>query len=374
MSLVDGVQRAQEALRAQLVEIDRALSANKDMILQLQPSRVSDERMTKPRRLWHGQFFLDHDGLQPPHNQDARQSFRQSGVNVVDNIFRRTAFTSQERERLESAVRHENTRLLSFEGRYDISHLSDAELLVNVEGLNWITIARHVGFKTPAECKIQWTVSQHPSINKEPFSKSEIAKLKEIAKGKEYFDWVGIADELGNGRVAWQCCRAYQTVLKPKKEREWTNEEDIRLRELVNQHGHNWTKVSQQLHGRSRRQCLFRWRQSALPGIKKGKWDKLEDKHLLDAVAVQGRGNWIAVAKLVPNRTAIQCRERFENALNPQLRKGAFTTEENMRLRELVAQHGEYSWPTISTAMGTRTAKQCSNAWAKLNKPSHDAG
>ncbi|KAJ1561208.1 hypothetical protein HK405_004607 [Cladochytrium tenue] len=61
---------------------------------------------------------------------------------------------------------------------------------------------------------------------------------------------------------------------------------------------------------------------------------------LIAAVSNRGRGNWAAIAAGVPNRTDIQCRERYENVLNPDLQKGAFTDQELAQLTSLVEVHG----------------------------------
>ena len=51
--------------------------------------------------------------------------------------------------------------------------------------------------KTPAECKIQWTVTQHPYINSQPFLPTEVDSLDSIAAKYNYRDWVKIAQEHG---------------------------------------------------------------------------------------------------------------------------------------------------------------------------------
>jgi hypothetical protein len=44
-----------------------------------------------------------------------------------------------------------------------------------------------------------------------------------------------------------------------------------------------------------------------------GRWSEDEDIKLKDAVQVHGGKNWVAIAKLVPGRTKIQCHGRWKD-------------------------------------------------------------
>ena len=82
------------------------------------------------------------------------------------------------------------------------------------------------------------------------------------------------------------------------------------------------------------------WRRHAQRGpvARRGKWAAEEDEALLRAMAVHGR-KWSKVAQLVPGRTDVQCRERFMNVHNPDLRTGeAWREEEDQMLAALVPQ------------------------------------
>lgn len=44
------------------------------------------------------------------------------------------------------------------------------------------------------------------------------------------------------------------------KRKKFTKEEDVHLKDLVNKYGsNNWTKISNEMKGRSQRQCRERW-------------------------------------------------------------------------------------------------------------------
>ena len=86
--------------------------------------------------------------------------------------------------------------------------------------------------------------------------------------------------------------------------------------------------------------CLQRWRYSVDPTIRRGKWTVEEDGMLRQGVAQHGAKEW---ARWVPGhmngRTAPQCRERWVNSLDPNKRaviEAPWTAEEDAALVEAV--------------------------------------
>ncbi len=55
---------------------------------------------------------------------------------------------------------------------------------------------------------------------------------------------------------------------------------------------------------------------------------------LIEGVRVHGKKAWSKVAQFVPGRTQSQCRERFLNVLDSDIKKGPFTCEEDTLLLE----------------------------------------
>lgn len=75
--------------------------------------------------------------------------------------------------------------------------------------------------------------------------------------------------------------------------------------------------------------------------LKKGPWTSAEDAILVDYVTKHGEGNWNAVQKHSGlARCGKSCRLRWANHLRPDLKKGAFTPEEERRIIELHAKMG----------------------------------
>ena len=48
-----------------------------------------------------------------------------------------------------------------------------------------------------------------------------------------------------------------------------------------------------------------------------------------------GAGNWAKISVLVPMRTAVQCRERWVNVHDSKLKRGAWSKEEDEKLKRI---------------------------------------
>lgn len=99
--------------------------------------------------------------------------------------------------------------------------------------------------------------------------------------------------------------------------------------------------------------CSQRWEKGLKPGIVKGRWTDDEDRSLIYLVS-QGHKNWGQVALHMPGRTSKQCRERWNNYLDPTLKHEPFTSEEDILLVQLQKALGN-KWAAISKLIPGRT-------------------
>ncbi|CAA0838871.1 myb domain protein 33 [Striga hermonthica] len=112
------------------------------------------------------------------------------------------------------------------------------------------------------------------------------------------------------------------------------------------------------------------------PGVvlKKGPWTAAEDAILVDYVKKHGEGNWNAVQKHSGlSRCGKSCRLRWANHLRPNLKKGAFTPEEERLIIELHAKMGN-KWAQMAAHLPGRTDNEIKNYWNTRIKRRQRAG
>ncbi|KAJ3429549.1 transcription factor myb3r-2 [Anaeramoeba flamelloides] len=141
----------------------------------------------------------------------------------------------------------------------------------------------------------------------------------------------------------------------------WTQEEDEKLMRMINSHQDDWEKCSKSFHQRDSFQCFRRYILLRKKNTK-GSWTKIEDHFLRKYVDLLGNDKWNQIGTLVPGRISKQCRERWNNQLNPKIKTCRFSQEERMLLISLQKQFGN-KWTKISTYFQGRTGNQLKNFW-----------
>jgi Myb-like DNA-binding domain len=154
--------------------------------------------------------------------------------------------------------------------------------------------------------------------------------------------------------------------LQPNDERTWLVEERELLKKLVDQFNNTappWSEISAHFFDRSPVDCLTMWQSLSMTSIIKGKgsWTAEEDQVLIDKKRLYGR-KWTLIAAHLPGRLGKQCRERYVNHLDPELRKGEWSEEEDSLLISLHMQHGN-KWTLISRHLPGRSHNDTKNHW-----------
>ncbi|KEP60614.1 UNVERIFIED_CONTAM: Myb family DNA-binding domain-containing protein [Hammondia hammondi] len=120
--------------------------------------------------------------------------------------------------------------------------------------------------------------------------------------------------------------RGQQTHLRKTGVPTWSAEEDARLAELVSRKGFKWALISSQLTGafgipRTGKQCRERWFNHVNPEVKKGDWSAEEDAMILMLQNELGN-RWATIAKKLRGRTENAVKNRFISLSNARLGYG----------------------------------------------------
>ncbi|CAX42310.1 Myb-like DNA-binding protein, putative [Candida dubliniensis CD36] len=168
----------------------------------------------------------------------------------------------------------------------------------------------------------------------------------------------------------------FQTFRKGAR-KPWTKEEDSRLSSLVETEYPkpidvekvNWDYIAETLFPdgfRKGKECRKRWCNSLNPSLRRGKWSKEEDEKLVRAFEKYG-ASWLKVSQEIEGRTDDQCAKRYMEVLDPNTknRLKPWSMEEDLRLIQQIKIHGT-KWRTISNGFEGRPSLTCRNRWRKL--------
>ncbi|NXF10472.1 SNPC4 protein, partial [Smithornis capensis] len=402
----------QEVIQEKIEEVELLIAQNreqqKEIMCELDGSKTTKagDGRNLPANVFLGHFMKPYfkdktTGIGPPSNEDAKEKAAQ-GIKsfeqllsakwksrektllqksvVSDRLQRllqpkllKMSYWNQKLEKVKTEMEKQTLekQIKELEQEIEaINQLPESDLLGNrFDEHDWEKISNiHFdGQRSSEELRKFWQNWEHPSINKKEWSEEEIERLKQIAAKHNYLDWQSIAQELGTNRTPFQCLHKYQIYNKDLKRKEWTKDEDQMLLELVQEMrvGSHipYKKIAYYMEGRDSAQLIYRWTKSVDPSLKKGPWTPEEDAMLLAAVKKYGERDWYKIRTEVPGRSDAQCRDRYLKALHWDVKKGKWSLEEEEQLIDLVQKHGLGHWSKIASELPHRTGSQCLSKW-----------
>ncbi|KAL1472531.1 hypothetical protein MTO96_022936 [Rhipicephalus appendiculatus] len=253
-----------------------------------------------------------------------RTSIRNNLINTIKDscLQRRENLIESQTGSSKREVRKEVKKLDAQVAR--LNELSLDQLLkMTHRGIDWWAISEEDNgvYRTPLQCELMW--KNYLSGDSSPWAAEEDAKLAALVKKLGLHKWDEVASQMGGKRTAFQCAeRHMQRFNNCLKTGSFSKDEDAQLLKLLKEHTVEgeiqWNKVTMSMPSRTRMQLSYRWDRVLNPNLRRGKFSYDEDKMLVMAVEAYGE-NWAIIKDFLPGRTRHQCRERQVNQCRTSL-------------------------------------------------------
>jgi hypothetical protein len=138
-------------------------------------------------------------------------------------------------------------------------------------------------------------------------------------------------------------------------------EEDAQLRALVDSHGQtDWVAIAECMPGRSSRQCKERWMHYLSPDITQRNWTEEEDERLIQKVDEMGR-RWQLLVPFFPGRTDVGLKNRYNVLQRKSVKEFKIAMKLPLKIRRNSPPMEKVSSPTFSEQADWSGEAPCDN-------------
>ena len=134
----------------------------------------------------------------------------------------------------------------------------------------------------------------------------------------------------------------------------------------------DWIQIAGFIPGRNDSQCQYKFNQDKKSTIQKSNWVKREDEELVKLIRENGTKQWSQIANqlnsnLNVTRYGKQCRVRWVNFLNPEIKNDPFSLTEDILILQKRLSIGN-KWSEIIKEMPGRTENNVKNRFNMMYK------
>lgn len=183
--------------------------------------------------------------------------------------------------------------------------------------------------------------------------------------------------DTGSAVIKYEQRLQHRTSIPKNKSRFWSEKELNILKDSVERLSGTvsikrnfWSEVSKLVATRTGKECAQCWEKVANPKIKKGRWSEKEDDKLMKllrkATKTEGKIKWSVISKKMKTRSSKQCRERWINQLDPDLKRGEWREEEKQKLLNLYEKYPN-KWSIIASQLPGRNQNTVKYRYLQLN-------